>query len=141
LSSRRAAASAAAVFLAALLCARISPPEISRRLVLLGHHARQEPALRRLSGTAAAFDRSFFVFLEAARRLLPGNAEGVAIVGAPATDQFLYLASYHFAPRPVLIAPAALPARWIAAVYGPERPAGLRVLAELPGGALLEPEP
>jgi hypothetical protein len=119
----------------------MSPHEISRRLVLLGTHARQEPALRRLSGTAAAFDRSFFVFLEGARRRLPGNAEGVAIVGAPATDQVRYLASYHFAPRPVLIAPAALPARWIAAVYGPERPAGFRVLAELPGGALLEPEP
>jgi hypothetical protein len=141
LSSRRAAASAAAVFLAALLCARVSPHEISRRLVLLGYHARQEPAVRRLSGTAAAFDRAFFIFLEAARRRLPPTAAGVAILGAPATDQVLYLASYHLAPRPVLVAPVALPARWIAAVYGPERPAGFRVLAELPGGALLEPAP
>lgn len=141
MSSRQLAALAAAVFLAALLCARISPPEISRRFVLLGHHARQEQAVRRLSGTAAAFDRSFFIFLEAARRRLPPTAAGVAIVGAPATDQVLYLATYHLAPRPVLIAPAALPARWIAAVYGPGRPAGFRVLADLPGGALLEPKP
>jgi hypothetical protein len=141
LSSRQLAALAAAVFLAALLCARISPPEISRRLVLLGHHARQEPALRRLSGTAAAFDRSFFVFLEAARRRLPPTAAGVAIVGAPPSGQVLYLANYHLAPVPVLVAPAALPARWVAAVFGSERPAGWRVLAELPGGALLEPAP
>ena len=97
--------------------------------------------MRRLSGTAAAFDRSFFIFLEAARRRLPPTAAGVAIVGAPATDQVLYLASYHLAPRPVLIAPVALPARWFVAVYGAERPAGFRVLAELPGGALLEPKP
>ncbi len=97
--------------------------------------------MRRLSGTAAAFDRGFFIFLEAARRRLPPTAAGVAILGAPPTDQVLYLASYQLAPRPVLIAPAALPPRWAAAVYGPERPAGFRVLADLPGGALLEPEP
>ena len=97
--------------------------------------------MRRLSGTAAAFDRGFFVFLEAARRRLPPTAAGVAIVGAPQTDQVLYLASYHLAPRPVLISPAALPAHWVAAVYGPERPVGFRVLADLPGGALCEPEP
>ena len=127
--------------LAALLCAGISPREVSRRLTLLGHHARQEPALRRLSGTAAAFDRGFFVFLEAARRRLPPTTAGVAIVGAPATDQVLYLASYQLAPRPVLVAPAALPPGWIAAVYGPERPAGFRVVADLPGGALLARSP
>ena len=97
--------------------------------------------MRRLSGTATAFDRSFFIFLEAARRRLPPTAAGVAIVGVPATDQVLFLASYHLAPRPVLVAPAALPARWVAAMYGPERPAGFRVLADLPGGALLEPAP
>jgi len=139
LSFRRAAATAAAVVLAALLGAQISPREISRRLVLLSHHASQEPALRRLSGTAAAFDRSFFVFLEAARRRLPADAPGIAILGAPATDQVLYLASYQLAPLPVLVAPAVLPPRWVAAVFGPERPPGWRVLAELPGGALLEP--
>lgn len=141
MSSRRVAALAAAVFLAALLAARVAPSEISRRLVLLSHHARQEPAVRRLSGTAAAFDRRLFIFLEAARRRMPRTAEGVAIVGAPASDQVLFLSSYHFAPLPVLVAPSALPARWVAAVYGTERPAGWRVLAELPGGALLEPAP
>ena len=138
MSFRRVAASAAAVFLGALLFAQISPREISRRLALLGHHASQEPALRRLSGTAAAFDRSFFVFLEAARRRLPADAAGVVILGAPATDQVLYLASYHLAPLPVLVAPTALPARWIGAIFAPEPTPGWRVLAELPGGALLE---
>lgn len=141
MSPRRASAAWAAVVLGALCLAQTSPSEISRRLALLNHHARQEPALRRLSGTAAAFDRPFFIFLEAARRRLPPTAAGVAIVGAPATGQALYLASYHLAPRPVLMAPAALPAGWIAAVYGAERPSGFRVLAELPGGALLERTP
>lgn len=141
MSARRAAARAAAALLAAVLFLRVSPREISRRLVLLGHHARQEAAVRRLSGTAAAFDRTFFAFLEAARRRLAPGAAGVAILGAPASDQVLYLASYHFAPLPVVVAPTALPARWVAAMYGSERPAGWRVVAELPGGAILEPGP
>lgn len=138
---RRAAALAAAALLAILLLARASPREIARRAVSLDHHARQEPAVRRLGGTAAAFDRPFFVFLESARRRLPPGAPGVAILGAPPTDQVLYLASYHLAPLPVLVAPAALPARWLAVVYGPERPPGWRVVAEVPGGAILEPAP
>ncbi|MGH9400386.1 MAG: hypothetical protein ACRD00_08445 [Thermoanaerobaculia bacterium] len=138
---RRAAALAAAALLAALLLARISPGEINRRIASLDHLALREPAVRRLSGTAAAFDRPFFVFLESARRRLPAGAAGVAILGAPATDQVLYLASYQLAPLPVLVAPAALPARWVAAVYGSERPPGWRVLAEVAGGALLTPAP
>lgn len=97
--------------------------------------------MRRLGGTAASFDRPFFIFLESVRRLLPRGVAGVAILGAPPTDQVLYLASYHLAPLPVLVAPNALPSRWLAAVYGPERPPGWRVVAEVPGGALLEPAP
>jgi hypothetical protein len=139
LTRRRTAALAAAALLAALLLARISPSEIGRRLALIGQLSRREPATRRLAGTAAAFDRPFFVFLESARRRLPADAAGVAILGTPATDQVLYLASYHLAPLPVLVAPEALPARWVVAVYGSERPPGWRVLAEVPGGALLAP--
>jgi hypothetical protein len=141
LTPRRAAALGAAALLAILLIARSSPREIARRAVSLDHHARQEPAVRRLGGTAAAFDRPFFLFLESARRRLPPGAQGVAILGAPPTDQVLYLASYHLAPVPVLVAPRAIPAGWVAAVYGPERPPGWRVLAEVPGGAVLEPVP
>ena len=107
----------------------------------LNHHARQEPAVRRLGGTAAAFDRPFFVFLESVRRRLPRGAAGVAILGAPPTDPAFHLASYHLAPLPVLVAPGALPAGFLIAVYGPERPPGWRVVAEVPGGAVLEPAP
>ena len=132
---------AAAGLLAVLLLARASLRETLRRAVSLDHHARQERAVRRLGGTAAAFDRPFFLFLESARRRLPPGATGVAILGAPATEQVLHLASYHLAPLPVLVAPRAIPAGWVAAVYGPERPPGWRVLAEVPGGAVLEPAP
>jgi hypothetical protein len=138
---RRGAALAAAALLAVLLLARASWDEISRRAVSLDHHARQEPAVRRLGGTAAAFDRPFFLFLESVRRRLPPGAAGVAVIGAAPTDQVLHLASYHFAPLPVLVAPAAVPARWVAAAYGPLRPPGWRVSAEVPGGAVLEPAP
>ena len=136
---RRRAAAAAAGLLFLLLLARISPGELGRRLTALGHNARQEPAVRRANGTAAAFDRPFFVFLESARRRLPPGTRGVAVLGAPPSDAALYLASYQFAPLPVLVAPASVPAGWPVAAYGADRPAGWRVLAEVPGGALLEP--
>lgn len=107
----------------------------------LNHHARQELAVRRLGGTAAAFDRPFFIFLESVRRRLPSGITGLAILGAPPTDQVLHLASYHLAPLLVLVAPNAVPAGFRVAVYGPERPPGWRVVAEVPGGAVLEPAP
>lgn len=136
---RLRAAAAAAGFLLLLLLARTSPGEIGRRLTALGHNARQEPAVRRANGTAAAFDRGFFVFLESARRRLPLRTAGVAILGPVAGEQALYLASYHFAPLPVLVSPASVPAGWAVAMYGPARPEGWRVVAEVPGGAWLEP--
>ena len=138
---RSAAALAAAALLTVLLLARASVREIFRRAVSLDHHARQESAVRRLGGTAAAFDRRFFVFLESVRRRLPSGAAGVAVLGAPQTEQVLPLASYEFAPLPVLVAPRAIPAGWVAAAYGLERPPGWRVVADVPGGAVLEPAP
>jgi hypothetical protein len=141
LKSRGAAALAAAAMLASLLLAQVSPRELSRRLVSLDHFARQEPAVRRLGGSAAAFNRSFFIFLESARRRLPPDAAGVAILGVPPTDPTLYLASYHLAPLPVLVAPQAIPARWVLAVYGPARPPGWSLVAEVQGGALLVSAP
>jgi hypothetical protein len=136
---RLRAAAWAAGFLLILLLARTSPGEIGRRLTALRHNARQEPAVRRANGTATAFDRAFFVFLESARRRMPPRTAGVAILGAAPADQAVYLASYHFAPLPVLLSPAAVPAGWAVAMYGPDRPDGWRVLAEVPGGAWLEP--
>ena len=65
--------------------------------------------MRRLNGTAAAFDRQFYIFLESARRALPPATAGVAILGAPASDAARYLATYHLAPLPVLVAPDRRP--------------------------------
>ena len=82
------------------------------------------------------FDRSYFVFLESVRRLVPAGTPGVAISVEKPTTQALYLASYVLAPVPVLLSPRQVPPRWIAAVYGPERPVGWREIAAIPGGAL-----
>jgi hypothetical protein len=97
-------------------------------------------ARRRLAGSSAAFDRGFFVFLEAAHRALPSSASGVLIAMPAPSEPALHLAAYTLAPVPVRLAPAPLPRGWLLAVYGPARPAGTRVLVELPGGALLAPE-
>jgi hypothetical protein len=139
--TRRAAATAAAGALLALLLIRQSPSEIRRRIVSLSRFAPRELAVRRLGGSGTAFDRTYFAFLENARRRLPVSTEGVAIVGVPSDPPYLYLASYQFAPLPVLRSPAPVPPRWIVAMYGTERPAGMRVVAEWAGGALLEPSP
>ena len=85
-------------------------------------------------------DRDFFLFLESARRTIPSGTRGVAVYLEPPTKPALYLASYVLAPTPVVLAPRQVPPRWLAAVYGgPPPPAGWRVLATLPGGALLDP--
>jgi hypothetical protein len=84
-------------------------------------------------------DRGYFAFLESARRKIPPGTRGVAIFLTPPTKPALYLASYALAPIPVVLAPRQVPPRWIAAVYGESPPAGWRVLATVPGGALLAP--
>jgi fermentation-respiration switch protein FrsA (DUF1100 family) len=113
--------------------------ELRRRIVFLRHSASQELALRRLAGSGAAMDRGYFAFLESARRKIPPGTRGVAIFLTPPTKPALYLASYALAPIPVVLAPHQVPPRWIAAVYGESPPAGWRVLATVPGGALLAP--
>lgn len=133
------AAAAAGLVLFAVLAARTSPSEISRRFRFLERGASLDPARRRLAGSATAFDRPFYVFLEAARRARPASSSGVLLVMPDPSEPALHLAAYTFAPVPVRLAPAPLPPGWIAAVYGSERPAGTRVLQELPGGALLAP--
>ena len=69
---------------------------------------------------------------------MPHGVSGVALYVPHATQQQLYLASYHLAPLPVLPAPARVPAGWIVAVYGQKSPPGLRLIAPVSGGALLE---
>jgi hypothetical protein len=88
---------------------------------------------------AAAFDPQFYVFLESARRGLPPATPGVAIFGAPASSPAAYLATYHLAPVPVLVAPERVPPGWVLAVYGRERPPGWKVIAPVWKGALMTP--
>lgn len=140
MTRERLAAAAAALLLTLLI---LSQPlaELPRRARSFAVFASKELAVRRLGGSGAAFDRRYFSFLENARRRMPGSAAGVAIYGAPAGEPSLYLASYQLAPLPVLLAPQSVPAGWVTAVYGSQRPPGARVLAVLPEGALLEAGP
>jgi len=130
---------AAATLLLVLFLLQNRPGELGQRVAFLRRGASQELALRRLAGSGAAFDRRYFAFLESARRRIPPGTPGVAIFRDPPTTEALYLASYALAPIPVVLAPRQVPPRWIAAVYGETAPAGWRVLATLPGGALLDP--
>ena len=134
---RLAALSAGSVLLVLfLLCD--SPREIARRARFLVRTASKETAVRRLSGSGAAFDRNFYVFLESLRRTLPAGIPGVVLWTPRPSTQQLYLASYALAPVPVRIS-TGVPPRWVAAVYGQPPPAGWRVLARLPGGTLASP--
>jgi hypothetical protein len=137
--ARKLAAVAAAALLLVLFFLRNRPSELRQRVVFLRGSASQDVALRRLAGSGAAFDRRYFAFLESARLRIPPGARGVAIFLSPPTRPALYLASYALAPIPVVLSPRQVPPRWIAAVYGEAPPAGWRVLATLPGGALLAP--
>lgn len=139
MSPRRAAARISSALLLLLLLRADDPRELVRRAGLFERSAPLELSVRRLNGTAAAFDREFFIFLESVRRQLPPGAPGVAILGAPRSEQFLYLATYHFAPVPVLLAPDRVPPGWLLAMYGPERPAGWKTIAPAHRGALLAP--
>jgi hypothetical protein len=136
-TGRRLAALAASAVLFLLLLLQNPPGELLRRAVVLRATASRELSLRRLAGSGAAFDRTYFDFVESVRRRIPPGVPGVAIYVPKPTTQALYLASYVLAPVPVLLSPRQAPPRWIAAVYGPERPAGWREIAAIPGGALL----
>jgi hypothetical protein len=136
---RRATAAAAAALLLFLTLRRDRPNELGRRAEILFRSARLDSKTRRLNGWAAAFDRQFFVFLESARRSLPSGTPGVAILGAAPSNAALYLATYSLAPTPVLFAPKSVPAGWLLAVYGTDRPPGWKVIAPVWKGALMTP--
>jgi len=131
----------ATLTLALLLLARNRPAELGARLRTLAAYAPRELALRRLGGSSTAFDRRFFIFLEAARRQLPKGVTGVALILSRPNESAHYLAAYQMAPLPVALSRGPLPPGWIAAVYGDERPSGWKILAEVPGGALMAPVP
>ncbi len=139
--SRRRAAAAAASLLAAVVLLAQPWDELPRRVRTIARFAPRELAIRRLGGSGTAFDRRYFSFLENARRRVPPSAPGVAIYGAPPGEPYLYLANYVFAPRPVRVSPPELPAGWVAAFYGADRPPDARILDEWDDGALMVPEP
>ncbi len=141
--TRRAAARAAAALLLALVLASQSWAELPRRARVLAVFAPKELAVRRLAGSGTAFDRRFFSFLENARRSIPVSAKGVVMVGAPADQTHLYLASYQFAPHPVTFGFSGQerPSGWIVATYGPTPPPDFGVLARFPEGYLEGPLP
>jgi hypothetical protein len=138
-SLRRAAVAAASTLLLFLLLRSDGPTELGRRAATLFRSAPLDSNTRRLHGTATAFDRQFYVFLESVRSRLPRGAGGIAILGVPGTDQVFYLATYHFAPIPVLVAPEQVPPGWLLAVYGPDRPPGWKVIAPVWKGVLMTP--
>lgn len=137
--ARGAIAIVAALVLGLVLAVRNPPAELIRRVRFIVRASSLDLARRRLAGSSAAFDRPFFVFLESAHRALPSSAAGVLVSMDAPSEPALHLAAYSLAPLPIRLAPAPLPRGWVLAVYGPARPAGTRVLAELPGGALLVP--
>jgi len=138
---REGVALIAAAGLALTLLGENPPRELAERVRYLRAYATRDLAVRRLGGSAAAFDRRFFLFLESARRRLPEGVPGVAVLVPQPGEPALYLAAYQFAPVAVALSPDRLPAGWIAAVYGTQRPAGWRLVAEVPGGALMWPAP
>ncbi len=138
---RRAVTTLASVLLFLFLLWRADLGRVRGRALVLTRSAALDGNVRRLNGTAAALDPQFYIFLESARRALPPAAAGVAILGAPASDAARYLAAYQLAPVPVLVAPDRVPAGWVLAVYGPERPSAWKAIATIWKGALMVPEP
>lgn len=139
MTGRKLAVLSAGAALLLLFLLANSPRELVRRTDFFARSASSALAVRRLSGSGAAFDRSFFLYLESLRRSLPPDAHGVALYVPRPSTQALYLASYVLAPVPVLLAPDRVPPRWLAAYYGPSPPEEWGVLAQLPGGVLAVP--
>ncbi|HEY6066878.1 MAG TPA: hypothetical protein VIY96_12035 [Thermoanaerobaculia bacterium] len=137
MSARKLAALSAGAGLLLLFLLANSPRELSRRAAYLARSARLELAARRLGGSGTAFDRKFYVFLESLSRRMPRDAVGVAIRTPRPSPDALHLASYALAPVPVLVNPEQVPPRWLAAVYELPPPEGWRIVAPVPGGALL----
>jgi hypothetical protein len=138
---RRAVVALASALLLLFLLWRADLGRARGRALVLTRSAALDGNVRRLNGTAAAFDPQFYIFLESARRALPPATAGVAILGAPASDAARYLATYDLAPLPVLVAPDRVPAGWVLAVYGPERPSAWKTIASVWKGALMVPSP
>ena len=134
-----------AVLAAAVLCfvelESVSPKEVVRRWRYVRHYAFESLESRRFAGSAASFDRNYFVFLNSVRSHLPADARGVAILGLKRTTHAYYLAAYWLAPTPTLVSPERIPSGWLAAVYGDQQPGGWRTIASVYHGVLYEAPP
>lgn len=142
LQVRRVVGAAALVTLLIILPADHPAAELRGNLATWRALAGQDLRTRRLAGRATAYDRRFFEAVLAARDALPPGTEGVALY-APGIPDWGggYLAIYYFAPMPAVLAPPKVPSKWVAVTYGVSGPENLRVLRQLPGGALLAPTP
>lgn len=139
MTARKLAVLSAGAALAAVFVLAGNPGELARRADFLARSASMDLAVRRANGSGAAFDREFFVFLEALSQRLPRDVPGVAVYVPNATTEALHLAAYELAPVPVRMSPEEVPPRWLAAVYRLPPLEGWRIVAQLPGGALLAP--
>ena len=137
MTARKLAVLSAGAALAAVFVLAGNPGELARRAKFLARSASMDLAVRRSNGSGAAFDRGFVVFLESLRQKLPPDVPGVALYGSTSTTEALHLAAYELAPVPVRMSPEEVPPRWLAAVFGVPPLAGWRVVAQLPGGALI----
>jgi hypothetical protein len=136
---RRIAATIAFVMAFVFLTGGNPLPDFRGRLGILRRTWHKDSWDRRLEGSAAAYDRRFAGFLDSARDALPPDTPGLALY-APGIPEWggLYLAVYHFAPTPVLLAPKRVPPGWLVLTYGQAAPPG-RVLLQQGDAALVLP--
>jgi hypothetical protein len=129
-----------AVLAAAVLCflelENVSPKEVARRWRYVRHYAFESLESRRFAGSAASFDRNYFVFLNSVRRNLPADAKGVALFGLERSNRADYLAAYWLAPTAALASPDRIPPGWLAAVYGDRQPGGWLPVASVYHGMI-----
>jgi len=131
-----------AVLAAAVLCflelQSVSPKDVARRWRYVRHYAFESLESRRFAGSAASFDRNYFVFLNSVRRNLPADAKGVALFGMEQSNRADYLAAYWLAPTPALSSPDRIPPGWVAAVYGDGQPGGWLPVASVYHGMIYQ---
>ena len=135
---RRSLAILAAAVLCFLELQSVSPKDVARRWRYVRHYAFESLESRRFAGSAASFDRSYFVFLNSVRRNLPADARGVALFGSERSNRADYLAAYWLAPTPVLASPDRIPPGWVAAVYGDRQPGGWVPVASVYHGMIYQ---
>lgn len=136
---RRALALAGAAGLLVLTAASSDLARLPRRAAFLLRSGNLDSNTRHLNGTVASPDRQFYVFLESARKAVPPGTPGVAVLGAPASAE--YLVPYQFVPVRASLVKGRIPPGWLIAVYGQAPPGAWNVVARVWKGVLLAPRP